>query len=79
MEVIKQGDLDMAEGAKIFNCKECGCEFKALKGEYASIGSEIKPDPWIAKQLTGFFYHLGYRSLCPCCGGLCIVKEVKAL
>lgn len=34
MEVIKHGNPDRVKQTKVFECKECGCVFKANKDEY---------------------------------------------
>lgn len=34
MEVIKHGNPDRIKQTKLFECKECGCIFKANIGEY---------------------------------------------
>ena len=34
MEIIKQGNLNLAKAIRTFRCDKCGCVFKAEKGEY---------------------------------------------
>lgn len=36
MEIIKEGNLERLEETKTFECKRCGCVFKANKEEYAA-------------------------------------------
>lgn len=36
MEIIKEGDLTRLDPKIVFECKRCGCIFKASKGEYTS-------------------------------------------
>lgn len=47
MEVIKHGDPDRVKQTKVFECKECGCVFKADKDEYREIYlPEMLPSPF---------------------------------
>lgn len=36
MEIIKQGNIEQVIESKMFECKRCGCVFKAVRGEYES-------------------------------------------
>lgn len=36
MEIIKQGNIEQVIESKMFECKRCGCVFKAARGEYES-------------------------------------------
>ena len=36
MEIIKQGNIEQVIESKMFECKRCGCVFKAERGEYES-------------------------------------------
>lgn len=36
MKIIKNGDLERLKETKTFECKRCGCVFKAEKGEYTT-------------------------------------------
>jgi len=57
MKIIKQGDLDKAKDIVQFECRRCGCVFKAEKGEWAYA-------PQIAQQRG----EATYVCTCPCCG-----------
>ena len=53
MEIIKQGDPNKVKGTIKFECKQCGCVFKAERSE------------WFYETLGG---KVGYTSFCPYCG-----------
>ena len=36
MEIIKKGDIGQVIESKMFECKRCGCVFKAERSEYES-------------------------------------------
>ena len=36
MGIIKKGDIGQVIESKMFECKRCGCVFKAERGEYES-------------------------------------------
>ena len=56
MDIIKKGDLDRLRKPYQFECKRCGCVFKAYIGEY-----EVKSQ-----------YNETYLTCkCPTCGGSC--------
>lgn len=58
MFIIKDGDKELAEKkrkqTKVFECKTCGCVFKADKGEYRGE--------------DGCDFRYYYYAKCPCCG-----------
>ena len=57
MFIIKDGDKELAEKkkkqTKQFECRICGCVFKADKGEYWG---------------KDWYFDYRYYSKCPCCG-----------
>ena len=53
MEIIKKGEIERVEETKMFECKRCGCVFKADRSEY------------ISDQHYDEFY---YTCTCPTCG-----------
>ena len=53
MEIIKKGEIERVEETKMFECKRCGCVFKADRSEY------------ISGQHYDDFY---YTCTCPTCG-----------
>ena len=36
MEIIKKGNIEQVIESRMFECKRCGCVFKAERGEYES-------------------------------------------
>lgn len=52
MRIIKYGDKNKIKKIKKFECKECGCIFEAVKGEYET-GSQ--------------YNNIYYYCRCPCC------------
>lgn len=52
MKIIKEGDLNRLKKIKRFECKECGCVFKAEKDEY-KLGNQYNDEYYYCK--------------CPCC------------
>lgn len=60
MKIIKQGKLNKPQEVKQFECKKCGCVFKADNDEY----------------LTKSYYNeLYYVCLCPNCENNCYYSE----
>lgn len=57
MEIIKQGDCNKAKGIVKFECTQCGCIFKAERGEWFYA-------PSMAQQRG----ETTYMCFCPCCG-----------
>ena len=55
MVIIKQGDPSKAKGEFYFECRECGCVWRADRGD---SGLEISPP---------FVEMYAYMD-CPCCG-----------
>ena len=56
MEIVKKGDLDRLKKTRQFECKRCGCVFKAYKDEY-----EVKSE----------YNEIYFTCKCPTCGGSC--------
>ncbi len=52
MEILKDGKIP--DTRKDFRCSDCGCVFRAEKGEW--------------KAHTGEYQSVDYVCTCPCCG-----------
>lgn len=53
MKIIKEGNIERIKETKMFECKRCGCVFKADKGEY-KVGSH--------------YNDIYFLCTCPTCG-----------
>ena len=61
MEIIKQGNRDLLNKTKQFNCAACGCIFRATKYEYEYSGTQYNINYW--------------RCKCPTCSSWTYVED----
>lgn len=53
MKIIKEGNVERLKETKMFECKRCGCVFKADRNEY---------------QIGHHYNDYYYTCVCPTCG-----------